>query len=81
MVLDGHDGKRAQEYVKETMPELIVKMVEETVDHDQIKTKFVEIFQVVEKGFFHSIDELLTERAVIKIELDVSTKTYNFCVV
>ena len=81
MVLDGHDGKRAQEYVKETMPELIVKMVEETVDHDQIKTKFVEIFQSVEKGFFHSIDELLTERAVLKIELDVSTKMYYFCVV
>lgn len=80
MVLDGHDGRRAQEYVKETMPELIVKMVEETVDHDQIKTKFVEIFQAVEKGFFRSIDELLTERAVIKIELDVSTITYNFLI-
>lgn len=80
MVLDGHDGRRAQEYVKETMPELIVKMVEETVDHDQIKTKFVEIFQAVEKGFFRSIDELLTERAVIKIELDVSTTTYNFLI-
>ena len=80
MVLDGHDGKRAQEYVKERMPELIVKMVEDTVNHDEIKAKFIKIFQTVEKEFFHSIDELLTERAVLKIELDVSAKTY-VCVI
>ena len=73
IVLDGHDGRRAQEYVKETMPEAIVKMVEETVSHDEIKAKFVEIFAKAEKGFFDSIDNLLTDRAVIKIELDVST--------
>jgi len=72
MVLDGHDGKRAQEYVKDEMPELIVKMVENAVNHEDIKTKFVEIFKNVDKGFFHGIDELLTERAILKIELDVS---------
>ena len=78
MVVDGHDGKRAQEYVKETMPELIVKMVEDTANHDEIKKKFAEIFATVEKGFFRSIDELLTERAVLKIELDVSIKHTSF---
>ena len=72
MVLDGHDGKRAQEYVKEEMPELIVRMVEETVTSDDIKSRFVEIFINVDKGFFRKIDDLLTERAVIRIELDVS---------
>ena len=72
MVLDGHDGKRAQEYVKEEMPELIVRMVEETVTSDDIKSRFVEIFKNVDKGFFRKIDDLLTERAVIRIELDVS---------
>ena len=72
MVLDGHDGKRAQEYVKEEMPELIVRMVEETVTSDDIKSRFVEIFKNVDKGFFRNIDDLLTERAVIRIELDVS---------
>ena len=72
MVLDGHDGKRAQEYVKEEMPELIVRMVEETVTSDEIKSRFVEIFKNVDKGFFRNIDDLLTERAVIRIELDVS---------
>ena len=75
MVLDGHDGRRAQEYVKELMPEQIVKMVEETVSHDEIRVKFSEIFKKVEKDFFNSIDGLLTERAVIRIELDVSV--YN----
>lgn len=72
MVLDGHDGKRAQEYVKEEMPELIVRMVEETVTSDEIKSRFIEIFKNVDKGFFRNIDDLLTERAVIRIELDVS---------
>ena len=72
MVLDGHDGKRAQEYVKEEMPELIVRMVEETITSDEIKSRFVEIFKSVDKGFFRNIDDLLTERAVIRIELDVS---------
>lgn len=72
MVLDGHDGKKAHEYVKNEMPELIVKMVENTVQNDDIKTKFTEIFKNVDKGFFRSIDDLLTERAVLKIELDVS---------
>lgn len=72
MVLDGHDGKRAQEYVKEEIPELIVRMVEDTVTSDEIKSRFVEIFKNVDKGFFRKIDDLLTERAVIRIELDVS---------
>ena len=72
MVLDGHDGKRAQEYVKEEMPELIVRMVEDTVATDEIRSNFVDIFKRVDKGFFRKIDDLLTERAVIKIELDVS---------
>lgn len=72
MVLDGHDGKRAQEYVKEEMPELLVKMAEETVSPEMIKAELVQIFKDVDRGFFRSIDTLLTERAVIKIELDVS---------
>lgn len=72
MVLDGHDGKRAQEYAKEEMPEAIVRMVEGTANQHEIKEKFVEIFKNVDKGFFRSIDDLLTERAIIKIELDVS---------
>ena len=72
MVLDGHDGKRAQEYVKEEMPELIVRMVEDTIATDEIRSNFVDIFRSVDKGFFRKIDDLLTERAVIKIELDVS---------
>lgn len=72
MVLDGHDGKRAQEYVKEEMPELIVRMVEDTGSNDEIRSNFVDIFRNVDKGFFRKIDDLLTERAVLKIELDVS---------
>ena len=72
MVLDGHDGKRAQEYAKEEMPELIVRMMEDTVATDEIRSNFVDIFKSVDKGFFRKIDDLLTERAVIKIDLNVS---------
>ena len=72
MVLDGHDGKRAQEYAKEEMPEPIVRMMEETIATDEIRSNFVDIFKSVDKGFFHKIDDLLTERAVIKMDLNVS---------
>ena len=72
MVLDGHDGKRAQEYVKEEMPELLVRMVEDTTNHNEIKTRFVKIFDDVDKAFFHNIDELLRDRVVIKMDLNVS---------
>lgn len=72
MVLDGHDGKRAQEYVKEEMPELLVRMVEDTTNHNEIKTRFVKIFDDVDKAFFRNIDELLRDRAVIKMDLNVS---------
>jgi len=72
MVLDGHDGNRALEYVKEQMPEKILRMVEETISPDEIKHKFISIFKEVEKGFFHSMDDLLTERVVLKMDLNVS---------
>jgi len=80
MVLDGHDGNRALEYVKEQMPEKILRMVEETVSHDEIKTNFVRIFKEIEKGFFHSMDDLLTERVVLKIDLNVSQMFLQCCI-
>ena len=72
MVLDGHEGSRAVEYVKEQMPEKVLRMVEEIISHDEIKSKFIGIFKEVEKGFFHNMDDLLTERAVMKMDLNVS---------
>jgi len=72
MVLDGHDGSRALEYVKEQIPEKILRMVEETISPDEIKSRLVSIFKEVEKGFFSSMDDLLTERVVLKMDLNVS---------
>ena len=72
MVLDGHNGNRAQEYAKEEMPGAIIKMVEDTVKHEEIKAKLVEIFENVDNGFFHNMDHLLDERRTIKMVLDVS---------
>ena len=72
MVLDGHDGSRALEYVKEQIPEKILRMVEETISPEEIRSKLATIFKEVEEGFFKSMDELLTERVILKMDLNVS---------
>ena len=72
MVLDGHDGTNACDFVKEFLPgELFNRLGGTQGKPEEVRRAIMDTFLETEKRYFLSLDHLLTQKLTLQFELGV----------
>lgn len=68
MVLDGHDGTRACDFVQKHLPHSVLRC---DLERGDIHTELIKAFRSTEREFFIGIDPHITRRLTLVIEIQV----------
>ena len=77
MVLDGHDGTRACDFVQKHLPYSVLRS---DLERDNISTALTMAFKNTEREFFIGIDPHITRRLTLVIEIQVLYTCTCLCV-
>lgn len=75
MVLDGHDGNRACEFVQKHLPDVLLRS-ELDGGGEAVRAALRVAFTSTEREFFIRIDPHITRKITLQIEMSVSIVVY-----